>query len=396
MPVPRVFLKKGREKSLSRRHPWIFSGAVDRVEGAPALGQTVEVLDAAGAFVARAAYSPASQIRLRVWTYDPAEPVDAGFFHRRLCRAFEARDRLGLLGERQACRLVFAESDGLPGLVVDRYGAAIVCQFLAAGAEVWRDAIVESLVRLCAPSVVFERSEASARKKEGLPSRRGPLYGSAPEAPVEIENGGVRGRVDVASGQKTGSYLDQRVNRLRVASYARGARMLDVFAYTGGFAVASLCHGADDAILVESSAEAAAGARREADLNGVAERCHVEVGNAFDVLRTMRSAGERFDLVVLDPPKFVHSAGQLAAGSRGYKDINLLGLALVREGGVLATFSCSGHVDRALFQKIVAGAALDAGREGQLLEILSQPPDHPIALGFPEAEYLKGLILRVW
>jgi len=393
--VAKIHLKGGREKSLLRKHPWIFSGAIERVENAPASGDTVEVVDAGGKFVARAAFSPASQIRARVWTFDSAEPVDVDFFRRRLVRALDSRGALGLLGGSTACRLVFAESDGLPGLIADRYADYVVCQFLAAGVERWREEIADLLMDLVGPRGVYERSEASARKKEGLTSQRGLLRGAEPPAEVEVEAGGGRWLVDVVNGQKTGAYLDQQRNRLRVAELAAGGELLDAFSYTGGFAIAALLGGANSATLVESSAEALRVAEREAEANGVAERCRFVAASVFDELRAQREAGRRYDLVVLDPPKFVHSADQINSGSRGYKDVNMLGLQLVRQGGVLATFSCSGHVDAALFQKIVAGAALDARRDAQIIERLSQPADHPVAIEFPEAEYLKGLILRV-
>jgi 23S rRNA (cytosine1962-C5)-methyltransferase len=393
--LPRVWLKQGREKSLRRRHPWVFSGAIERIEGNPAAGGTVHLLSAHGEWLAAAAYSPSSQIRARVWTFDEGEAVDAEFFRRRLMRAIESRRTLRLLGAETACRLVFAESDGLPGLVVDRYGAYLSCQFLAAGVDAWRTTLGELLVELCSPTGVFERSEGGARHKEGLPSRRGVLAGAAPPNEVTVDLGGVRLMIDIASGQKTGGYLDQRENRPRVAAHASGAEVLDAFSYTGGFAIACLKSGGRSATLVDSSSEALALADREAEANGVREGCRFVAADVFEELRELRRAGRQFDVVVLDPPKFVHSAEQLSAGSRGYKDINMLGLALVRPGGVLATFSCSGHVDAALFQKIVAGAALDAGRGAQILERLSQPADHPVAIEFPEGEYLKGLIMRV-
>jgi 23S rRNA (cytosine1962-C5)-methyltransferase len=393
--VAKIHLKGGREKSLLRKHPWIFSGAIERIEGAPASGDTVDVVDTGGKFVARAAFSPASQIRARVWTFDSAEPVDIDFFRRRLARAVDSRRALGMLGGSSACRLVFAESDGLPGLIADRYGDYVVCQLLAAGVDRWREEIAGLLMELVAPRGVYERSEASARKKEGLKSQRGVLRGAEPPAEVEVEAGGGRWLVDIVNGQKTGAYLDQQYNRLRVAELAPRGEVLDAFSYTGGFAIAALLRGAAGATLVESSAEALRVAEREAAANGVAERCRFVAASVFDELRAQREAGRRYDLVVLDPPKFVHSADQVNAGSRGYKDVNMLGLQLVRPGGVLATFSCSGHVDTALFQKIVAGAALDARRDAQIIERLSQPADHPIAIEFPEAEYLKGLILRV-
>jgi 23S rRNA (cytosine1962-C5)-methyltransferase len=393
--VAKIVLKGGREKSLHRKHPWIFSGAIERVEGSAASGETVEVVDSSGAFLARAAFSPSSQIRARVWTFDPAEPVDAAFLRRRIARAIESRRALGLLSDAGACRLVFAESDGLPGLIVDRYGDYAVCQFLSAGADRWREEVAAALVELTQARGVFERSEASARRKEGLASRRGGLAGAAPPQEIEVEVAGARWLVDVANGQKTGAYLDQQRNRARVAELAAGAEVLDAFSYTGGFAIAALRAGATAATLVDSSADALRIAERDAGRNGVGGRCRFVAASVFDELRTQRDAGRRYDLVVLDPPKFVHSADQVNAGSRGYKDVNMLGLQLVRPGGLLATFSCSGHVDAPLFQKIVAGAALDARRDAQILERLSQPADHPVAIEFPEAEYLKGLILRV-
>jgi len=393
--VAKIHLKSGREKSLLRKHPWIFSGAIEGVEGKGASGDTVDVVDASGKFVARAAFSPASQIRARVWTFDQAEPVDVAFFRRRLERAIDSRNKLGMLDGPAACRLVFAESDGLPGLIVDRYADFVVCQFLAAGADRWRDELADLLMELAGARGVYERSEASARKKEGLKSQRGTLRGAEPPAVIEVTAGGARWLIDIVNGQKTGAYLDQQWNRARVAGLARGGDVLDAFSYTGGFAIAALLRGAASATLVESSAEALRIAEREAAANGVAERCRFVAASVFDELRQQRDAGRRYDVVVLDPPKFVHSADQVNAGSRGYKDVNMLGLQLVRPGGLLATFSCSGHVDAALFQKIVAGAALDARRDAQILERLSQPADHPIAIEFPEAEYLKGLILRV-
>jgi 23S rRNA (cytosine1962-C5)-methyltransferase len=391
----KVWLKPGREKSLRRRHPWIFSGAIQRVEGDPAPGATVEIVGSTGEFLALAAFSKESQIRARVWTFDRSERVDADWCRARLARAIESRRKLGMLDPGSACRLVFAESDGLPGLIVDRYGDYLVCQFLSAGADAWRAAVVEALLALCSPRGVFERSEGGSRHKEGLPSVRGVLAGKPPPAAVEIEADGVRRLVDIAGGQKTGAYLDQQRNRKRVAAYARDAEMLDAFAYTGGFAFAGLRRGAASATLIDSSADAMRLAERDAVQNGLVDRCRFVVANVFDELRRLEESGQRFDLVVLDPPKFVHSAEQINAGSRGYKDINRVGLKLIRPGGVLATFSCSGHVDAALFQKIVAGAVLDAGRVAQILERLSQPADHPVATEFPEAEYLKGLILRV-
>jgi 23S rRNA (cytosine1962-C5)-methyltransferase len=387
-------LKAGREKSLRRRHPWVFSGAVERVEGEPEPGATVRIVSDSGEFLAHAAYSPRSQIRLRVWTFAEQAVIDASFIERRLAAAIEARRALGLL-EQSACRIAFAESDGLPGLIVDRYGSYLVCQFLAAGVELWRDAIVAGLEKLLSPRGIYERSEASARRKEGLPSRRGVLSGEAPPGRIDLDENGLVELVDVGEGQKTGAYLDQRVNRKRVAAYAKGAEVLDAYAHSGGFALSCLASGARAATLIDSSASALELAREQAARNGFGDRCQRRDGDVPTELRRDRAEGRSYDLVVLDPPKFVHTDKQIQAGSRAYKDINRLGSELVRPGGVLATFSCSGHVDAALFQKIVAGAVLDAGRDAQILERLCQPADHPIGIHFPEAEYLKGLVLRI-
>ena len=389
----RIIIGNGREKSLRRRHPWIFSGAVERVEGGPGAGDTVDVVDRRGAFLARASWSPASQIRARVLTFDAAETVDDGLIRRRVARAVEMRRRFGLLEPGDACRVLYGESDGLPGVVADRYGRHIVCQFLSAGAERWRDAVVAALVDALKPEGLYERSEGAARRKEGLASRRGVLYGAEPPDRLEFRAGNMRRIVDIRRGQKTGTYLDQQWNRQFVARRAAGANVLDAFAYTGGFATAALAAGAAGATLLDSSADALRTAREEAELNGVAERCRFVEADVFDELRALRERGERFDVVVMDPPKFVHSAQQVVSGSRGYKDVNLLALRLLSPGGILATFSCSGHVDALLFQKILAGAAVDANRTVQILERFTQPPDHPVALEFPEAEYLNGLLL---
>jgi 23S rRNA (cytosine1962-C5)-methyltransferase len=392
--VPTVRLKAGREKSLRRRHPWVFSGAVERVDDEPGPGATVRVLSHADEFLAYAAYSPKSQIRLRIWTFVEQSTIDAGFIEQRLAAAIEARRALGML-EQSACRLVFAESDGLPGLIVDRYADYLVCQFLAAGAEAWRPAIIAGLEALLAPRGIYERSEASARRKEGLPSRRGALSGEAPPARIALEHDGLIELVDIAEGQKTGAYLDQCVNRKRVAAHANGADVLDAYAHSGGFALTCLASGARTATLIDSSASALELARAQAERNGVSERCRFREADVPTDLRQLRAEGRSYDLVILDPPKLVHTNEQIQAGSRAYKDINRLGSELVKPGGVLATFSCSGHVDAALFQKIVAGAVLDAGRDAQIIDRLAQPPDHPVGIHFPESEYLKGLVLRI-
>jgi 23S rRNA (cytosine1962-C5)-methyltransferase len=394
-PKSQLVIKHGREKSLRRRHPWIFSGAIERAEGEPRAGQVVDVVDAHGNFLARAGFSPQSQIRARVWTFDPEEAVDPDFFRDRLARAVHMRRRLGMLGADTACRLVFSEADELPGIVVDHYAGHLVLQLLSAGAEPWRDQVVAALVELLSPRGIYERSAGAARRKEGLSSRCECIFGTSPPRTLEYRSGPLRLIADLEHGQKTGAYLDQQLNRRRVAVYAPGRRVLDAFAHTGGFALGALLGGAEQATLVDSSSEALRTAAEGAALNGVEDRCRTVCADVFEELRVLRARDAKFDLIVVDPPKFVHSAQQIRAGSRGYKDVNMLAMQLLSADGILATFSCSGHVDAALLQKILAGAAVDAGRRAQILERLTQSADHPIALDFPEADYLTGVILKV-
>jgi 23S rRNA (cytosine1962-C5)-methyltransferase len=390
----RATLREGRDESLRRRHPWVFSGAVAAVHGTPAAGDTVVVESARGEFLATAAYSPQSQIRLRVWSFAD-EVIDSHFFRRRIEAALALRRDLGFLDADGACRLVYAEADALPGLIVDRYGDVLQCQFLSAGSERWRDVIVEVLQETLAPAAIYERSVGSGRKKEGLPSRQGPIAGRFERQVIELRSGDVRFLVDPAGGQKTGAFLDQQRNQIDVAALGARGRVLDAFSYTGGFALQALAHGAERATLIDSSAAALESARHHAELNGVAGQCEYICANAFEALRDLKDRGERYELVVLDPPKFVHGAGDLRKGTRAYKDINRLGLALVAPDGMLATFSCSGNVDAALFQKVVASASVEAGRRATIAQHLFQSPDHPLLLDFPESLYLKGLLLRV-
>ncbi len=389
-----LWLKAGRDKALRRRHPWIFSGAVRRLQGSPAPGETVTVVDAEGHFLAQAAYSPHSQIRARVWTFRPDVVVGPDWLRERLNAA--RRRRAGQIPpDTTAYRLVFGEADGLPGLVVDRYGDTLVLQLLSAGAEYWRSTWVEVLSTWPDVRHLYERSDSDARRQEGLPPRRGPLYGQPSERVLYREHG-LQFIADIGRGHKTGAYLDQRPNRQVVRRLARGKRVLDVFAYTGGFTVYALAGGAAAVTAVEASAEVLAQAREHVARNALpAERVTWLQGNAFQVLRDLVARGERFDLVILDPPKFAQRADQVPKAARGYKDINRLAFLLLAPGGLLVTFSCSGHMDTALFQKIVADAAVDAGREGYILQRLFQGPDHPVALPYPEGLYLKGLVVQV-
>jgi 23S rRNA (cytosine1962-C5)-methyltransferase len=392
--MPTLTLKPGREKSLLRRHPWIFSGAIARLDGNPASGETVDLLSSKGEFLARAAYSPSSQIRARVWTFDPSEAVEADFFRRRIKNAISVRAGLRP-APTDALRLIYAESDGLPGLIVDRYADTLVAQFLSAGAEFWRETIADILLEVTGLTSLYERSDADVRELEGLPLRVGPLRGTINQPPLTIREHNLLFKVNIATGHKTGFYLDQRFNRLRVRELAEGRDVLDCFCYTGGFTVNALAGGAQSVLSVDSSAEALALCRENVALNSLLVSRHsVLEGDVFQLLRKFRDESRSFDLIILDPPKFAPTATQAEKAARGYKDINLLGFKLLRPGGILVTFSCSGGVDAVLFQKIVASAALDAGVEAQIVEHLAQAPDHPVALNFPEGAYLKGLICR--
>jgi 23S rRNA (cytosine1962-C5)-methyltransferase len=398
-----IILRPEREKSLLRRHPWVFSGAIDRLDGAPGSGETVAVHAADGTPLGWGAYSPQSQIAVRMWSFDPAPVIDPAFFRLQLQQSLAARRPLAR-ADLDAYRLVNAESDGLPGLIVDRYGDYLVVMFLAAGAERWKAEIVSLLAELARDGQwptgpargIYERSDVDVRTKEGLPLAAGLLAGEAPPDAITINEYGCRFAVEVARGHKTGFYLDQRENRALLAEYAAGAEVLNGFAYSGAFGVWALRGGAQRVTNVETSVPALELAARNVELNGYDTR-QVEniAGDVFQVLRHFRDARRQFDLVVLDPPKFAESRGQVERATRGYKDINLLACKLLRPGGTLFTFSCSGQITPDLFQKVVAGAALDSGRPVQVVRWLRQGPDHPVALNVPESEYLKGLVCRV-
>jgi 23S rRNA (cytosine1962-C5)-methyltransferase len=392
--MAKLILKPGREKSLLRRHPWVFSGAIAQVQGEPQAGQMIEIRAADGRFLAWGAYSPRSQIVARVWSWREAERPGSELLRDRLSRAVAARERL--LPGLESVRLVNAESDGLPGVIVDRYGNTLVLQLSSAGAAALRDTLADLLLELTDVSRIFERSDAEVLGLEGMEPRVGPLRGETPNDPIVIEEHGLQFSVSVRAGQKTGFYLDQRDNRQLVRANADGAEVLDCFCYTGGFTVNALAGGAGRVTAVEASAEALASARENVARNQLAsERCEWLEADVFQTLRRLRDQARRFDLIVLDPPKFAPTAALAERAARGYKDINLLAFKLLKPGGLLATFSCSGGVSRDLFQKIVAGAALDAGVDAQILRHLDAAADHPVALSFPEGEYLKGLLCRV-
>ena len=390
-----VILQEGREKSLKRHHPWVFDGAVANVKGRCRSGDTVDVVAADGSWLGRGAYSPASQIRVRIWTFDQQEVIDNAFFLRRIEQAWQLRQRLMQQANTNACRLIAAESDGLPGVTIDLYNNLAVLQLLSAGADKHRSKIVWALQKLLPDVAIFERSDVDVRSKEGLEPLIQPLRGDIPDE-VEIVEHGVKILVNPHTGHKTGFYLDQRENRLAASRYAEQASVLNCFSYTGTFACYALNGGASHVTNVDVSQPALDMASRHIELNGFApERCSQVKGDVFEVLRNYHSQQQQFDMVILDPPKFVDSKASLKRACRGYKDINMYGIHAVKPGGILLTFSCSGLMEQSLFQKIVADAALDAGRRVQIVEHLSQAPDHPVGLNYPEGYYLKGLVCVV-
>lgn len=391
-----IRLKPGRERSVLKRHPWIFSGAVAEVHGDPQSGDPVEIQAHDGDWLARASYSPQSRIRARIWTWEADEPLDEDLVRRRLDRAIETRAVLLQDPDLDAFREAHAESDRLPGLVIDRYGPFRVVQFLATSSERWRDCVVSHLASRGDCKGIYERSDVEARSLEGLELRRGSLWGEEPPSDLVIREYGLKYYVDIPGGHKTGAYLDQRENRQFFRSSFLGGIVLDAFCYSGSFTLAALSGGAQRVMAIDSSERALELTRQNITLNKLGQApCELVKGDVFHELRRLRDQGASFDVIVLDPPRFAPTASQAQKASRGYKDVNLLAFKLLRPGGMLYTFSCSGGISPELFQKIVAGAALDAGVEASIIAWLQQPLDHPVALNFPEGRYLKGLVCRV-
>jgi len=387
-----IILKPGREKSLLRRHPWIFSGAIQHVDGEPASGSTIDLLSSDKKFLARASYSPTSQIRARVWTFAD-EVVDKEFFRSKIRSSITTRQKLNVTGQSNAYRIIYAESDGIPGLIVDRYSDILILQSLTAGAEYWKETFADILLEETGLTTIYERSDADVRELEGLASKIGLLRGTIPDSQSTITENNLQFKVNFQSGHKTGYYLDQRKNRLRVRELANNKDVLDCFCYTGGFTVNALAGGAKSVLSVDSSADVLEFCKENISLNDLPTDRHTTLeGDVFQLLRKFRDEARSFDMIILDPPKFAPTSAHAEKATRAYKDINLLAFKLLRPGGVLVTFSCSGGVDVGLFQKIVAGATLDAGVDAQIVEHLSQGADHPVSLRFPEGAYLKGLV----
>lgn len=396
--MAQLILMPGKERSaFKQHHPWVFAGSVGRLEGRARPGDTVEVLADNLRPLGRAAYSPKSQIRARFWTFDAEESIDDAFFKRRVASAVERRRALPELRGQQGLRLIHAESDGLPGVIADQYGDTIVVQLTSAGADKWRNAIVAGLVKATGCARVYERSDSDVRGMEGLEPTTGWLYGEAPATPLLIDENGVRLAVDVVGGHKTGFYLDQRDNRALLGQLAAGKDVLNCFCYTAGFSLQALAGGAASVLSIDSSGPALAQGKANLALNPQlpAERAHWQEADVFQALRDFKKEGRQFDLIVLDPPKFAPSASHAERAAKAYKDINVFGFKLLKPGGLLMTYSCSGGIGLELFQKIVAGAAHDAGREARIVRRLAGAADHPVALNFPEGEYLKGLLVQV-
>ncbi len=388
-----VILQADREKSLKRRHPWVFSKAIKQVRGTPNSGDTVEVQSADGQWLGRGAYSADSQIRVRIWTFDAAEQVNDEFFLRKISQAWLLRQQMFDLSQTNGIRVVAAESDGLPGVTIDLYADILVCQLLSAGADRQRKAIVAALKQIFPGFSIYERSDVDVRKKEGLQPVTGWLHLPRDSGEVTMLENGMKIIVDVVNGHKTGFYLDQRDSRAAAARYAKGKTVLNCFSYTGTFALAAMRGGANHVTNTDLSELALATAKRNAEANNLdLSKLDFTKADVFKLLRSFKEQGQQFDMVILDPPKFAENKAQLMAACRGYKDINRVAMQIVKPGGLLLTFSCSGLMEEALFQKVVADAALDANRDCLFIEKLSQASDHPIASFYPEGHYLKGLV----
>ncbi|MFT6691018.1 MAG: 23S rRNA (cytosine1962-C5)-methyltransferase [Colwellia sp.] len=392
----RISLNVGREKSLLRKHPWIFSKAVNKIKGNPMLGDTVDVFDSKGTWLAKGAYSPESQIRIRIWSFDEHEEIDRDFFFAKLQSAQARRDWFIAQGKLTGYRLIAGESDGLPGVTIDIYDNFVVCQLLSAGADFHRYTIVNCLTELYPGCHIYERSDVDVRKKEGLEPVTGWLTEPQDSTECIIEEHGIKIHVNIATGHKTGFYLDQRDSRLAAGKFAKDKTVLNCFSYTSTFALHCAVNNAKEVINVDVSQDALDMGERNLALNGLSDaNVSFVKEDVFKLLRRYREEKRTFDMIILDPPKFVESKAQLTGACRGYKDINMIAMQLLNPGGLLLTFSCSGLMEASLFQKVVADAALDAKRKAYFVERLQQAADHPISSNYPEGYYLKGLVCQV-
>jgi 23S rRNA (cytosine1962-C5)-methyltransferase len=391
-----VVLKKGKEKAVHQKHPWIFSGAIDKVKGNPLNGEVIKVLAADQSFLGYGYYNGQSRVAVRLLEWEEDNIIDKAWYELRLKNAIASRAHLLSDLETNTCRLVFSEADYLPGLIVDKYADYLSLQILSAGMENVKAELIEILIAELNPIGIFDKSDANARTHENLEVSQGLLWGETPPEFIEVKENGVRYHINIADGQKSGFYCDQRDNREILAAYTKDKEVLDCFCYSGGFTLNSLKHGAKHVTSVDSSALAIETLKHNLGLNGFME--HQQTSVQSDVnkqLRVFKEDGKLFDVIVLDPPKYAPSRSALDRAARAYKDLNRLGMLLLKKGGILATYSCSGAVDLDTFKQIIAWAALDAGREVQIIKQFHQPEDHPVRISFPEGEYLKGLLLRV-
>jgi 23S rRNA (cytosine1962-C5)-methyltransferase len=390
-----VVLKKGKEKAVLHRHPWVFSGAIEGAKGKPANGDIVRLVDAKGAFMAYGFYNDKSRVAVRLLEWDEAVEVDEDWFRNKVAVAVASRSEV-LDETTNTCRLIFSESDYLPGLIVDKYAEHLAVQVLTSGIENVLPVIIDELQRLLKPESIFDKSDAASREHEGLKTTNVVLAGNHPPDRVEVRENGIVYNINIAEGQKSGFYCDQRDNRKLLAAHAKGKKVLDCFCYTGGFTLASLQNGTTSVTSVDSSALAIETLKENIKLNGFDPAKLTAIQSDVNKqLRQFRDDGELFDIIVLDPPKYAPSRSALDRASRAYKDLNRLAMLLLNKGGLLATFSCSGAMDMETFKQVLAWAALDAGKQVQFIHQFCQPEDHPVRASFPEGEYLKGLLCRV-
>jgi 23S rRNA (cytosine1962-C5)-methyltransferase len=391
-----VILKKGKEKAALQRHPWIFSGALDQVKGSPVNGEVVKVLAADKSFLAYGYYNEKSRVAVRMLEWDESKTIDRDWYQQKIRTAIASRAHVLRNDDTNTCRLVFSEADFLPGLIVDRYADFLSLQILSAGIETAKAEIISILREELNPTGIFDKSDATARTHEDLEINNGLLWGENPPEFLEVKENGILYHINIAGGQKSGFYCDQRDNRQILAAYTAGKSVLDCFSYSGGFSLNSLKNGASHVTSVDSSALALETLQQNIGLNNFeVERNTVIQSDVNKQLRAFKEEGKKFDIIVLDPPKYAPSRSALDRAARAYKDLNRLGMGLLESGGLLATFSCSGAVDIETFKQIIAWAALDAGKEVQIVKQFSQPEDHPVRISFPEGEYLKGLLIRV-
>jgi 23S rRNA (cytosine1962-C5)-methyltransferase len=391
-----VILKKGKEKAVLQRHPWVFSGAIERVKGKPANGDIVRLVDAKGGFMACGFYNDQSRVAVRLLEWDENVVVDENWFREKVALAVASRSNILADGNTNTCRLIFSESDYLPGLIVDKYAGHLAVQVLTSGIQNMLPVIIDELLRLLQPESIFDKSDASSRDHEGLETQNIVLAGNHPPDRVEVKENGIRYNINIAEGQKSGFYCDQRDNRKIVASHAKGKKVLDCFCYTGGFTLNCLENGAASVTLVDSSMPAIDTLKENIVLNGFdTAKITAIPSDVNKQLRKFKEDAELFDLIVLDPPKYAPSRSALDKASRAYKDLNRLAMLLLTPGGLLATYSCSGAMNMETFKQVIAWAALDAGKKVQFIHQFCQPEDHPVRASFPEGEYLKGLLCRV-